>query len=124
MTIHDVAKKLNVTQDTLRFYEKSGLIGPIQRDKNGYRNYQENDVKRMEFIMCMRKADLSIDVLKQYMKLYDKGEETRQQRKELLIEQKNLLDDKIKTMQEASEALAYKIKLYEDGKLDEYLEKI
>ena len=122
MTINEVSKKLNITPDTLRFYEKSGLIGPIQRNKNGYRNYQENDLKRIEFVKCMRNAELSIDVLRQYIKLYDEGEKTKDKRKDLLIEQKRLLDDKIKTMQKASERLDYKITLYNEGKLDEFLE--
>ena len=47
MTINEVSKKLNITQDTLRFYEKTGLIGPIRRDKSGYRNYQEEDFERL-----------------------------------------------------------------------------
>lgn len=49
MTINEVSKKLNITQDTLRFYEKTGLIGPIRRDKSGYRNYQEEDLRRIEY---------------------------------------------------------------------------
>lgn len=123
MTINEVSKKLNLTHDTLRFYEKSGLIGPIEREKSGYRNYQENDLKRIEFVKCMRKAELSIEVLKKYIELYDKGNETKEERKRLLIEQKEILDNKIRAMQEASKRLEYKINLYYEGKLDEYLEK-
>lgn len=123
MTIKEVSKKLKLTQDTLRFYEKIGLIGPVKRDKSGYRNYQEDDFKRIEFVKCMRNAELSIEVLKKYIGLYDKGEETKEQRKALLIEQKEILDNKIKKMQEASKRLDYKINLYDEGKLDEYLEK-
>lgn len=123
MTINEVSKKLNMTQDTLRFYEKNGLIGPIQREKSGYRNYQEDDLRRIEFVRCMRSAELPIEVLKKYMKLYDEGDETKEERKKLLIEQKGILDDKIKAMQEASKRLEYKINLYDVGKLEEYLEK-
>lgn len=101
MTIKEVSKKLNLTHDTLKFYEKSGLIGPIQRNKSGYRNYMEHDLKRIEFVKCMRKAGLSIEVLKKYIKLYDKGDETKEERKTILIEQKELLEAKIKDMQEA-----------------------
>lgn len=123
MTINEVSKKLKLTQDTLRFYEKSGLVGPIKRDKNGYRDYQEEDLRRIEFVKCMRNAELSIEVLRKYMELYDKGAGTREERKQLLIEQKKILDNKIKDMQEASKRLDCKINLYYAGKLDEYLEK-
>lgn len=123
MTINEVSKKLNITSDTLRFYKKSGLIGPISREASGYRNYQEHDLRRIEFVKCMRNAELSIDVLKKYMDLFDKGEETKEERKQLLIEQKKILDDKIKYMKEASKRLDYKINIYYEGKLDKYLEK-
>ncbi len=123
MTINEVSKKVNITQDTLRFYQKSGLIGPIERSKSGYRNYSEEDLKRIEFVKCMRNAELSIEVLKKYLDLFDEGEETKEERKQLLIEQKEILDNKIKDMQEASKRLDYKINLYYEGKLDEYLKK-
>lgn len=123
MTIAEVSKKLNITQDTLRFYEKKGLIGPIERENSGYRNYKETDLRKIEFIKCMRKAELPIEVLKKYMELYDKGESTKEERKQLLIEQKEILDNKIKTMQEASKKLQYKINLYNEGKLEESLKK-
>lgn len=123
MTINEVSKKLNITQDTLRFYEKTGLIGPIRRDKSGYRNYQEEDLRRIEFVKCMRGAELSIDVLRTYLRLFDEGDETKEERKELLIKQKKILDEKISTMQKASKRLEYKITLYNNGELDKYLEK-
>ena len=123
MTINEVSKKLNITQDTLRFYEKTGLIGPIRRDKRGYRNYQEDDLRRIEFVKCMRGAELSIDVLRTYLRLFDEGDETKEARKELLIKQKKILDEKISAMKEASERLEYKIALYNNGELDKYLEK-
>lgn len=123
MTINEVSKKLNITQDTLRFYEKTGLIGPIRRDKSGYRNYQEDDLRRIEFVKCMRGAELSIDVLRTYLRLFDEGDETKEAKKELLIKQKKILDEKISAMKEASERLEYKIALYNNGELDKYLEK-
>ncbi len=123
MTINEVSKKLNISQDTLRFYEKTGLIGPIRRDKSGYRNYQEDDIRRIEFVKCMRGAELSIDVLKRYLMLFDQGDETKEERKKILIEQKAILDSKIQSMQEASQRLEYKINLYNKGELDKYLEK-
>ncbi len=123
MTINEVSKQVNISQDTLRFYEKSGLIGPIARSNSGYRNYKEEDLRRIEFVKCMRNAELPIEILKRYLDLYDKGDETKEERKKLLIEQKEILDNKIKDMQEASKRLDYKINLYYEGKLDEYLEK-
>lgn len=63
MTIKEVSSMFNLSNDTLRFYEGKGLIGPILK-KNGIRSYSENDLKRIEFIKCMRSAEVPIDVLK------------------------------------------------------------
>ncbi len=121
MKINEVVKKLNISHDTLRFYEKSGLLGAIRRDESGFRNYSDSDLKRIEFILCMRNVGVPIEVLKQYMNLFDMGDDTIEQRKILLIEQKNKIDKKIEDMQAASKKLEYKINLYNEGKLDEYL---
>lgn len=58
-----------------------------------------------------------------YLRLFDEGDETKEERKELLIKQKKILDEKISTMQKASKRLEYKITLYNNGELDKYLEK-
>lgn len=112
---------MNISHDTLRFYEKSDLLGVIKRDDSGFRNYNDSDLKRIEFILCMRNVGVPIEVLKQYMNLFDMGDDTIEQRKILLIEQKKEIDKKIKDMQAASKKLEYKINLYNLGKLDEYL---
>ncbi len=121
MKINEVVKKLNISHDTLRFYEKSGILGAIRRDESGFRNYSDSDLKRIEFILCMRNVGVPIEVLKQYMNLFDMGDDTIEQRKILLIEQKNKIDKKIEDMQAASKKLEYKINLYNEGKVDEYL---
>ena len=123
MTIKEVSKMFDLSQDTLRFYEKKGLIGPIGKTNGGIRNYEEKDLKRIEFIKCMRSADLPIDVLKKYVDLYEQGEQTRQERKELLEEQRIILKNKIDSMQKAYQKLNDKIDLYYSGKLDEFLAK-
>lgn len=123
ITIKEVSEKFGLSKDTLRFYEKKGLIGPIKKTSGGIRNYDEEDLSRIEFIKCMRAAELPIDVLKEYMDLFDKGDKTLAKRKSLLEEQRKILKDKIDKMNLAYEKLNYKIDLYYKGKLDEYLKK-
>lgn len=120
MTIKEVAEKFNMTNDTLRYYEKVGLIGPIKKNSSGIRDYSEEYLRRIEFIKCMRSAGISIEVLKKYVDLYDEGESTKLARQHLLEEQEKL-EEKIKTMTEALDKLKYKIELYKTDKLDEYL---
>ena len=122
MTIKEVSKKFNLSKDTLRFYEKKGLIGPVKKTKSGIRNYEEQDLKRIEFIKCMRNAELPIDVLKKYIDLYKSGKETKEERKKLLENQQKILKAKIDKMQKAYKLLTDKIDLYNSGKIDEYLD--
>ncbi len=118
MQISEVANQYGLTVDTLRYYEKESLIGPIKKEKNGIRNYDENDLKRIEFVKCMRSAGVEVSFLKRYMKLYDEGEHTLEERKNILIEQRKILKAKIDKMQEAYQKLNYKIDLYR-GQLQE-----
>ncbi len=113
MTIAEVSKKYGLSADTLRYYEKVGLIPPVNRKENGIRDYTETDCGWVEFIKCMRSAGLSIEVLTQYIALYAKGNRTLQKRKNLLVEERNRLQERIEQMQKTLERLNYKIATYE-----------
>lgn len=122
MTIKEVSKMFGLTEYTLRYYEKQGLIGPVKKMSNGVRNYSQEDLNRIEFIKCMRSAELPIDVLKQYIDLYNQGQSTVGERRRLLEDQRIILKNKIQAMQEAYDKLNTKIELYDTGKLDRLLE--
>lgn len=68
MTISEVSKKYNITADTIRYYEKEGLIPTVPRNKNGIRDFDENSCGWIEFIKCMRSAGLEIETLKKICK--------------------------------------------------------
>ena len=121
MTIKEVSKMYNLSPDTLRFYEKKGLIGPVKKTSGGIRDYEEEDLKRIEFIKCMRSAEIPVIVLKEYVDLFSAGDETIKERRKLLEEQKRILEDKIAKMQEAYEKLNKKIDMYYSGELEKYL---
>ena len=76
--------------DTLRYYERVGLIPPVNRNESGIRDYNELDLRRVDFIKCMRSAGLPIEVLIEYVALVQKGDKTIEARKEILIEQREL----------------------------------
>lgn len=118
MKITEVSKKFNLSQDTLRYYERIGLIPPVNRNKSGIRDYTEEDCNWIEFIKCMRGAGLPIEVLIEYVGLFQQGDATIDARKELLIEQRNILIEKIEEMNRTLERLNYKIARYEDSILE------
>ena len=107
MTITEVSEKFGISQDTLRYYERIGLIPPVNRNKSGIRDYTEEDRRWVEFIKCMRGAGLPIEALIQ------KGDETVEARKELLNEQRKELMARMEDMQKTLERLNDKIARYE-----------
>lgn len=54
ITIQEVAEKYDISKDTLRYYEKEGLIGPIEKNKSGIREYQEDDLERIDLEYALR----------------------------------------------------------------------
>ncbi|SHK73697.1 MerR family transcriptional regulator [Desulforamulus aeronauticus] len=115
MTITEVSERLDISQDTLRYYERIGLIPRVNRNKSGNRDYTEEDCKWIEFIKCMRGAGLTIEVLIEYVALFQRGDETIEARKELFIEQRKQLIARIEDMKETLERLDYKIAIYEQS---------
>jgi Predicted transcriptional regulators len=113
MNIAEVSEKFCLSQDTLRYYERIGLIPSVNRNKSGIRDYTEEDCNWVGFIKCMRNAGLPIEVLIEYVTLFQQGDETIEVRKELLIEQRKLLTEKMEEIKKTIERLNYKIERYE-----------
>ena len=86
MTIAEVSKKYDITPDTLRYYERVGLLNNVPRNPNGIRNYDEQSCKRIELVKCMRNAGVEIEILIEYMSLWGGGKSTVKARKSLLEE--------------------------------------
>ncbi len=117
MKIAEVSERYGISLDTLRYYERIGLIPPVNRNKSGIRDYGEIDVKRVEFIKCMRNAGLPIEVLVEYVGLVQQGDKTIEARKEILKEQREQLSSKMEELQKTLNLLDYKIAVYENAVL-------
>jgi MerR family transcriptional regulator, aldehyde-responsive regulator len=115
MTISEVSKKFDLSQDTLRYYERIGLIPSVNRSKSGNRDFTEKDCRWVEFIKCMRSAGLPIETLIEYVTLFQLGDETTEARKELLIEQRDQLKTRMEDMKKTLERLDSKITRYEQA---------
>lgn len=115
MTIKEVAEKYDISADTLRYYERVGMIPKVTRRPNGIRDYQESDLGWVELAICMRSAGLPIEVMIEYVKLYKEGGNTIPARLELLQEQMNVLKEQKAQIESTVERLAYKISKYEEA---------
>ena len=117
MKIAEVSEQFGLSIDTLRYYERVGLIPPVHRNERGIRDYNELDLRRVDFIKCMRSAGLPIEVLIEYVALVQKGDKTIDARKEILIEQRDLLLARMQEMQKTLDILNHKIEVYENAVL-------
>ena len=115
MTIREVCEKYDISADTLRYYERIGLIPPVPRTSGGIRNYDEVSCNWIELMKCMRKAGVQIEALIEYVDLFQKGDATADARKNILIEQRNQLMDRMEDMQQSLNRLNEKIERYEQG---------
>ena len=114
MKIAEVSEQYTISSDTLRYYERIGLIPPVNRSVSGIRDYNETDLKRVEFIKCMRSAGLPIEALIEYVGLVQQGDRTIATRKAILKEQREQLAARMKEMQKTLDLLDYKISVYEN----------
>ena len=117
MKIAEVSERYGLSLDTLRYYERIGLIPLVNRNESGIRDYNELDLRRVEFIKCMRSAGLPVEVLIDYVALVQQGDKTIEARKEILIEQRKLLVDRMNEMQKTLDILDHKIEVYEKAVL-------
>lgn len=127
MTIKEVSKKYDISEDTLRYYERIGLLPKVPRKKSGIRDFDDNSCKWIEFIKCMRSAGMRIEALIEYMNLFQEGKKTITARKNLLLEQREILEEKRNDITKTIERLDYKISLYneiEAGKRKDFMEDI
>lgn len=118
MKISEVSKKYDISIDTLRYYEKEGLLPNITKNASGVRDYSEIDCARIEFIKCMRSAGMPVERLSKYISLCVQGEGTEEERRNMLIKQRDELLEKRDAIQRSIDKLEYKIDIYYNILLD------
>lgn len=115
MTIKEVSEKFHITQDTLRYYERVGMIPPVTRTAGGMRDYQETDLAWVELAVCMRSAGLPVEAMIEYVKLYQEGDSTIPARHQLLAVQREVLLEQRAQIDDTLNRLDYKISRYEEA---------
>lgn len=113
MTIAEVSRRYGVSPDTLRYYERIGLIPPVPRNKSGIRDYDEASCGWVELMKCMRASGVQIEALVEYVALFRQGDKTLEARKALLIEQRDLMLARMSELQASINRLNQKIEGYD-----------
>lgn len=115
MTIKEVCEKYDITADTLRYYERIGVIPAVSRTKGGIRDYGEEDIAWVENAICMRSAGVPVEMLIEYVKLFQEGDSTFKARRDLLAEARADIQAQLDRMNETAKLLDYKISRYDEA---------
>lgn len=112
-SIKEVAEKLNISQYTLRYYEREGLIPSVQRNNNGRRVYTDADLGWLQIVCCMRATGMSISYIKKYVDLCISSKDTLDERRKIMLEQKEIIEEEIKKYTDLLELVNMKLDYYD-----------
>lgn len=115
LTIKEVSEKYDIPSETLRYYERVGVIPSVTRTAGGIRDYSDTDIQWVENAKCMRAAGLPIEVIIEYLRLFREGDSTIKARLDLLSEQREILLKQYKQLEETINRLDYKISKYQEA---------
>lgn len=113
-TIKQTALITGLSEDTLRYYERIGLLGPIGRTPTGHRRYTAFDHQWVDFVAKMLATGMSLETVRRYIDLFREGEETTPERREILEGHARQLHGRISQLQETLSFLQWKIDHYDD----------
>lgn len=114
-TIKDVAKILNLTPTTIRYYDKEGLLPFVQRLKSGYRIFSDNDIAMLKIIECLKHTGMSIKDLRQFSIWVQEGDSTLKNRYEFFKEREKVVKEQINSMEKTLELIKYKQQYYKNA---------
>ena len=123
LTIQEVAKATGLTAHTLRYYERIGLIHPINREQNTRRCYTADDVGWIDFLLKLRAIGMSIKDMQQYAELQRQGDATLPERVEMLKALRDKVESHIDEMNQHLKLIYYKIDYYQKVVEEQILEK-
>ncbi|MGY5450353.1 MerR family transcriptional regulator [Agarivorans sp. MS3-6] len=115
-SVKQAAELAGISSDTLRFYEKKGLLFNINRSPSGHRRFSSKNIDWLRFIVCLKSTGMSLDTIKQYRDMLAEGPKTEPQRLQLLLEHKQQTEQKIACLNNNLEHVQRKIEHYQDGR--------
>ena len=111
-TIKQAAEFTGLSEDTIRYYEKIGLLPYADRKTSGHRSYSKQQLEGMVFLTRLRATGMTLEEMKHFRKLYEKGEASLPQRVSILSEHKNKIQNEIDRLLETQRIIDYKIDNY------------
>ena len=113
-TVKETAEKLGMTTYTVRYYDNADLIPRVERSSGNIRLFSDRNLAWLKLVHCLRMTGLSINDVRKYIQMCQKGDSTIQERANLIFKQEKVLHDQLKTLNRQMEILKYKKKYYQD----------
>lgn len=114
MNIKKVSELTGVSADTIRYYERIGLIPPIGRTQSGIRDFSQHDIDVLEFVRYFRGAGIPVESLIEYIGLVQLGDETIEARLAILQDEKEAMEARLDKLNQALDRLNHKIDNYKN----------
>lgn len=115
-TIGEIAKMLNVSPSTIRYYDKEGLLPFVERTKGGIRIFKDKDYEFLKIIHCLKKTGMQIKDIRKFIFLVIQGDKTIDERLALFQNQKSEVEKQVKQLEEALDTIKFKCWYYETAK--------
>lgn len=112
LTPAQMSDRTGVTIDTLRYYEREGLLQDVARAQSGHRRYSENDVFWVEVLRCLRDTGMTIEQLRHYCELGEQGDHTMPERRTILVAHRAEIERQIAERHEALRLVDHKLSFY------------
>ena len=113
-SIQDVSKKTGLTAHTLRYYEKEGLISGVERSRGGFRQYTDEDLERLGLICCLKNTGMSIQEIARFVQLTREGDQTLEERVELLRSHREQVLARMAEMQKYLDKVTWKLNFFSE----------
>ena len=123
-TVGEMARFLNVSASTLRYYDKEGLLPFVERSNSGIRMFSDKDYEWLKIIECLKKSGLSIKEIRSYIDMTKRGDDSLEERLQLFEERKKDVERQMKELQETLDLLKYKCWYYEMAIQDQSEERV
>ena len=114
LTISDAARASGVSAHTLRYYERAGLLDPVDRATSGHRRYAEEDLARIQFLTKLRSTGMPIRQIREYADLIRRGDDTHEARLALLEAHRDVVRAHLAETERNLELIDYKIGYYRE----------
>ncbi|MGE5423351.1 MAG: MerR family transcriptional regulator [Ignavibacteriales bacterium] len=113
-SINQAAARYGITEHTIRYYDKEGLLPFLKRSESGMRSFSENDMEWLQLICCLKNTGMQIKQIKQYIDWCVQGNETVEIRRQMFIKHREDVLNQIAELQKYLETINYKIKYYDE----------